>query len=147
MSLRSLLTWIALSCLSSFGASSQVLVRIQEQTHYCFTEPQARELAIKATEGDICEDQLFVLGSENHELRGKVSDLEERLTFKHQIIEEKDIIQDLTEKQVDISDNERKRLERKALWKGIWQQGKEYIIGGIALMAGGAVGYGIGSTK
>lgn len=100
-----------------------------------------------ATEGDICEDQLLVLGSENHELRGVISDLEDQLSFKDQIIEEKDEIITLTDQQAEISDKERKRLERKAKWQGIWQKGKEYIIGGLSLIVGGAAGYGIGSAQ
>jgi hypothetical protein len=133
--------------LSSFGAFSQVIINIQEVTHYCFTEPETKILVTKATEGGICEDQLIVLTGENNELRGKASDLEERLMFRGQIIEEQDIIQDLTEHQVDISEQERKRLERKAKSLSVWRKGKEYIIGGVSLIIGGAAGYGIGSAK
>ncbi len=133
--------------MSSFGAFSQVIINIQEVTHYCFTEPETKILVTKATEGGICEDQLIVLTGENNELRGKASDLEERLMFRGQIIEEQDIIQDLTEHQVDISEQERKRLERKAKSLSVWRKGKEYIIGGVSLIIGGAAGYGIGSAK
>lgn len=119
---------------ASLDAYSQIVVRYNDTTRYCLTEPQALLVVEVFNMNQIHKGVIIDLEAQVTTLLSKVEILDTVSKVKTDIIE-------VVEAEKELSDKELKRLKRKAFWANVWNKGKEVLIAASAAGLGFGVGY------
>jgi len=124
----------------SWKASGQHIRYIEDTLHYCITEEFTKFLVKEHRRNLLHIEQITNLKAQALSDSVQISILEQQLDISDTITSEMDSLIELGNQELELTEKELRRQNRRARWQKVWQ----YIKFPLITAASGAAGYGIG---